>query len=91
MPIKQINFFNIILLVVVIFLVAPLLRAYSEAPELIEEFVCDSSSISTSYDSIVPSVSANNLSYQIHDNKNFLEEAISYLAKYEKSPPIAII
>ncbi|MCX5679292.1 MAG: hypothetical protein NTZ95_01280 [Candidatus Omnitrophica bacterium] len=84
-------FVNSVILVAVVFLSVPLIRIYSEAPELAGEFMCDSGSIHGSYDLFVSSPAICNLSYRILDDKTFIEDTVSYLAKYEKSPPVVSI
>ena len=75
----------------VIFLAMPALKIYSEVQDPSEGFLCDSRGICAAYDLLMPIYAVCNLSYYTLDDKTFIEDNISYLSKYEKSPPMILI
>ena len=84
-------FINAVILVAIIFLSVPLIRICSEAPELAGVFACDSWSVNRYHDPFISGLSICSLSYRVLNNKTFVEDTVSYLSKYEKSPPAAFI
>ena len=77
----------LILFVNALFLIAPLLKASAETPELGEEFLCDNSAVLVHHGWLFIDRSAVTSFYKISNDKTFLEDIISYLEKYENSPP----
>lgn len=78
-----------ILVSVILFLTAPLLKASSESAETSEEILYDNNSVPAYYNLLGISELAANPLYQTWDNRTFLKEVVSYLAQREKSPPIS--
>jgi hypothetical protein len=80
----------LILVLSIAFPVAPLLKMQSDFPERAGSWLCDFDAVSGTYEYALVFI-ADHAVYYDYTNKNdiFREELTEYLAKHEKSPPLA--